>query len=85
MAYQLLRIGDYPGTDLPLFGVFPAEDPKSHHIGEVWAVGVKGVAGKWIPTGVRYQLNGGFYPIKGVTNKWPGNSTRNRSRPSMKR
>lgn len=66
--YQLLRIGDYPETDLPLFGVFPADDPQSHYIGEVWSVGVKGVTAKWIPTGVRYQLNGDYTesPLFGV-------------------
>lgn len=58
--YELVRHGDYPGTDLPNYGVYPANDPKAPFIGEVWAIGVKGVTGQWIPTGVRYQLNGDY-------------------------
>jgi hypothetical protein len=58
MAYQLVRDGDYPGTDLPVFKVYDAEDVTAPAIGEVWAVGVKGVTGRHIPTGVRWQLAG---------------------------
>jgi hypothetical protein len=64
--YQMVRDGNYPGTDLPVFKVYDAEEyndptvqfPRS--IGEVWGVGVKGVTGSFVPTGVRYQLNGSF-------------------------
>jgi len=66
MAYQLARQGNYPGTDLPVFKVFDAEEynditianPRS--IGEVWAIGVQGVSGRWLPTGTRWQLNGSY-------------------------
>lgn len=57
MAYELVRDGDYPGTDLPVFKVFPADDPKAPAIGEVWGVGTKGVTGRFVPTGVRWQLS----------------------------
>lgn len=66
MAYQLVRDGDYPGSGLPVFKVFDAEeynDTSVQHprpIGEVWGTGVKGVTGRFIPTGVRWQLVGSF-------------------------
>jgi hypothetical protein len=64
MAYQLVQDGNYPGTDLPLYKVFDADeynDPTvkyPHPIGDVWGVGVRGVAGKFVPTGVRWEING---------------------------
>lgn len=66
MAYQLIRDGDYPGTDLPVFKVFDADeynDPavkQPRPIGEVWGTGVRGVSGHFIPTAVRWQLSGSF-------------------------
>jgi hypothetical protein len=60
--YQLVQTGTYPGTDLPVYRVYDAEeygDPTVRNprpIGEVWAVGVPGVTGRHVPTGVRYQL-----------------------------
>jgi hypothetical protein len=62
--FQLVRDGDYPGTGLPVFKVYDAEeynDPGVRYprpVGEVWGVGVRGVTGKFVPTGVRYQLAG---------------------------
>ncbi len=66
MAYQLVRDGEYPGTGLPVFKVYDADEyndasiARPRHIGEVWGVGVKGVTGQFIPTGVRWQLVGSF-------------------------
>jgi hypothetical protein len=64
MTYQLARTGDYPGTGLPLFEVFDADeynDPtvrRPRAVGEVWGVGVRGVTGKFVLTGFRYGLAG---------------------------
>jgi len=60
MAYELVRDGDYPGTDLPVYKVYPAGDPKARAIGEVWETGVRGVSGRFIPTGTRFQLSGSW-------------------------
>jgi hypothetical protein len=62
--YQLVHDGNYPGTTLPVFKVYDALDYNDitikypRPVGEVWGVGVKGVTGQWVPTGVRYQLSG---------------------------
>lgn len=62
--FQMAEYGTYNGTDLPIYRVFDAKeynDPtirRPFYIGEVWGVGVKGVSGKWVPTGVRWQLTG---------------------------
>jgi hypothetical protein len=64
--FQMVLDGTYPGTDLPVYKVYFADEyqdvtvrfPRS--IGEVWAVGFKGVTGKYIADGVRYQLNGSY-------------------------
>lgn len=65
MPYQMVRDADYPGTGLPVYKVYDAEDydnPMVQHprpIGEVWGTGVAGVVpGKFIPTGVRWDLAG---------------------------
>lgn len=64
MAYQMVRDGDYEGTDLPVFKVFDADeynDVTVKHprpVGEVWGVGVKGVTGKFVPTGTRWEIAG---------------------------
>ena len=74
MSYQLVRAGSYPGTDLPVFKVYDAdeyEDATIKHprpIGEVWGVGVPGVAVQSLATGVRWQLAGSWdespvYPV----------------------
>lgn len=60
MAYELVLDGEYPGTGLPVYKVYPAGDPKARAIGEVWGVGVKGVTGLFVPTGVRFQLSGSY-------------------------
>lgn len=66
MAYELVHDGNYPGTDLPVFKVFDADEynnPTVRHprpIGEVWGTGVAGVTGLSVPTGVRWQLSGSF-------------------------
>jgi len=64
MAYQLVHDGNYPGTDLPVYKVFDADEYNDtsvkypRPVGEVWGVGVKGVTGKFIPTGVRWEIAG---------------------------
>jgi len=64
--FQLAREGDYPGTGLPVYKVYDAEEYNDTSVrrprvfGEVWGVGVRGVTGKFIPTGVRYQLAGSW-------------------------
>jgi hypothetical protein len=74
MAYEVIRDGNYPGTDLPVFKVFDADeynDASVKHprpIGEVWSTGEPGVTGQSVPTGVRWQLSGSFdvsplYPV----------------------
>jgi hypothetical protein len=66
MPYQLVRDDDYPGTGLPVYKVFDADEYQDvtvkhpRAIGEVWSVGVEGVCGKFIPTGVRFQLSGSY-------------------------
>jgi hypothetical protein len=53
---------DHAGTGLPVYEVYDADEfgdaivrhPRA--VGEVWGVGVKGVTGTFVPTGVRYQL-----------------------------
>lgn len=66
MAYQLVRDGNYPGTDLPLFKVYDADeyqDPTVRYprpIGEVWGTGVAGVSGRFVPTGTQWQLSGSW-------------------------
>jgi hypothetical protein len=62
MSYLMTRAGDYPGTDLPTYQVWDAEEYNDtsrtpRPIGEVWAVGSRGVTGRYIPTGVRWQLS----------------------------
>lgn len=63
----LVRSGSYPGTDLPTFDVFDADEYENASIrrplklGEVWAVGVPGVVpGRYIPTGVRWSRVGSW-------------------------
>jgi hypothetical protein len=64
MPYQLVQDGTYPGTDLPVFKVYDADeyqdpavrDPRA--IGEVWGTGVRGVTGQFVPAGVRWQISG---------------------------
>jgi hypothetical protein len=64
MAYQMVHDGNYPGTDLPVFKVFDADEYNDTSVkyprlvGDVWGVGVKGVTGKFIPTGVRWEIAG---------------------------
>lgn len=63
--YQMIADGNYPGTDLPVFKVFDADEYADvtrtpRPVGEVWAVGVKGVSGKFVPTGTRYALTGSW-------------------------
>jgi hypothetical protein len=63
MPYQMMSSGTYPGTDLPAFQVFDAEEyndtsKRPQPIGEVWGVGVKGVTGRFILTGFRWGLAG---------------------------
>jgi hypothetical protein len=63
MSYQMQRAEDYPGTGLPVYQVFDAEEyadtsRRPRPIGEVWGVGSAGVTGRYIPTGVRWQLSG---------------------------
>jgi hypothetical protein len=66
MPYQMINDGNYPGTDLPVFKVFDADeynDTEVRHprpIGEVWSIGARGVTGRFVPTGVRWQLSGSF-------------------------
>lgn len=66
MAYELVRDGNYPGTDLPAYKVFDADEyssPAVRHprpVGEVWGTGVRGVSGPFVPTGVRWQLSGSW-------------------------
>jgi len=64
MTYQMVRDGNYPGTDLPVFKVYDADEYQDtsvkypRPIGEVWSVGVKGVVVGNVPTGVRWALAG---------------------------
>lgn len=64
MPFQLVREGVYPGTDLPFYRVYDADEYQDvtvkhpRAIGEVWGVGIVGVTGRFIPTGVRYSLTG---------------------------
>ena len=64
MAYQMINDGNYPGTSLPVFKVYDADeynDASVKHprpIGEVWGVGVKGVTGRFVPTDVRWEIAG---------------------------
>jgi hypothetical protein len=64
--FQLVRDGDYPGTGLPLYKVYDAAEygdatvRRPRPLGEVWAVGVPGVTGKYVPTGVRFQRSGSW-------------------------
>ena len=66
MPYQMVRCGEYPGTNLPLFRVFDAEEyndasvKNPQAIGEVWSTGVRGVLDTFVPTGVRWQLYGSW-------------------------
>src|ERR1700685_1194986 len=61
MAFQRVRDGEYPGTTLPVFKVYDADEYNDvsvrnpRPVGEVWGVGVKGVTGEWISTGVGFQ------------------------------
>jgi hypothetical protein len=54
----------YPGTGLPVFRVYDAEeyqDTTVRHprpVGEIWGIGVRGVTGRFVPTGVRWQITG---------------------------
>lgn len=64
MPFQMIAAGSYPGTGLPVFKVYDAEeyqdvsikDPRP--VGEVWGVGVKGVTERFILTGFRYGFSG---------------------------
>lgn len=64
MAYQLVRDGDYEDTGLPVFKVFDADEyndlsvKNPRPVGEVWGTGVPGVTGKFVPTGVRWEIAG---------------------------
>jgi hypothetical protein len=63
MPYRLVQDATYPGTNLPVWHVYDADSydkPGScpRPIGEVWATGVRGVTGTWIPTGCKWQLAG---------------------------
>ena len=64
MPYQMVLDGEYPGTSLPVYKVYDADeynDPsvsRPRPIGEVWGVGAKGVTEGFVPTGVRFQLSG---------------------------
>lgn len=66
MAYQMIQDGEYPGTGLPVYKVYNADEYQDtsiaspRPIGEVWGVGVRGVTGQFIPTGVRFQLSGSW-------------------------
>lgn len=62
--FKLIANGTYPGTNLPTFRVFDAEEyddvtvARPRVIGEVWAVSQHGHPS--VPTGVRYQLSGSW-------------------------
>jgi hypothetical protein len=63
MPYVIMRDADYPGTGLPVYKVYDAEEYNDvsrtpRPIGEVWLTGIKGVTGDYMPTGVRWQLAG---------------------------
>ena len=65
MSYRLIETGTYPTTDLPVYHVFDADEYADvtctpRPIGEVWAVGVRGVTGRYIPTGARWALAGSW-------------------------
>lgn len=74
MPYETVRDGNHPGTGLPLFKVYDADEYQDvtvrypRPVGEVWGVGVRGVTGRCVPTGVRWQLSGSWeesplYPV----------------------
>lgn len=64
MPYQIIHEDYYPGTGLPVYRVYDADEyqdttvKRLRPVGEVWGVGVKGVTGKFILTGFRYGLSG---------------------------
>lgn len=64
MPYQMIHEDDYPGSGFPIYRVYDAEEYQDasvrspRPIGEVWGVGIRGVSGIWLQTGVRWQLAG---------------------------
>jgi hypothetical protein len=64
MPYQMIAAGEYPGTGLPRFQVFDADEYQDvtvkhpQPVGEVWGVGVRGVTGRFVLTGFRWGLTG---------------------------
>lgn len=66
MPYRIIPAGTYPVTDLPTYDIYDADEyedktiRRPRPIGSVWGVGVKGVTGKYLPTGYRWSLAGAW-------------------------
>jgi hypothetical protein len=81
MPYQLIEWDTYPTTGLPIYRVYDADeyqDPAIAHprpIGEAWGVGVRGVTGRYLQTGVRWQLAGAGLVEGTLIDEWAGPST----------